>query len=142
MRTNCAYNQRLSTQLHYYGLNHLHYLTKSTYRRARLYDSERFRSQWVATLRELRRELGFKMVGYVPMPEHFHALVWPTQEASPSQIMQKLEARTAVFIVKNLRMHNNPVKRGLVKGPGDWPWSSWRYYFLQDASLLAMDRVP
>jgi len=25
----------------YYGLNHLHYLTNSTYRRARLYDSER-----------------------------------------------------------------------------------------------------
>jgi len=39
-------------------------------------------------------------------------------------------------------LHNNPVKRGLVKEPGDWPWSSWRYYFLQDASLLAMDRVP
>jgi len=34
---------------------------------------------------------------------------------------------------------NNPVKRGLVKEPGDWPWSGRRYYFLQDASLLAMD---
>jgi hypothetical protein len=28
-------------------------------------------------------------------------------------------------------MHNNPVKRGLVKEPGDWPWSSLRFYFLQ-----------
>ena len=27
-------------------------------------------------------------------------------------------------------MHNNPVKRGLVSSPGDWPWSSWRFYFL------------
>ena len=193
MRPNWAYNHRLSMQIHYYGLNHLHYLTKSTYRRARLYDSERFRNQWVATLGELRRELGFKIVGYVLMPEHFHALVWPTPEANPSQIMQKLEDRTAVFILKNLRenlgfpwcrrmlvrvslpptvhhhahfwvwqrksydmniwtakkveeklkyMHNNPVKRGLVKELGDWPWSSWRFYFLRDASLLAMDRVP
>jgi len=25
-------------------------------------------------------------------------------------------------------MHNNPVKCGLVKAPGDWPWSSWRFY--------------
>ncbi len=24
---------------------------------------------------------------------------------------------------------------------GDWPWSSWRFYFLQDASILAMDRL-
>jgi len=39
-------------------------------------------------------------------------------------------------------MHNNPVKRGLVKEPGDWPWSSWRFCFLHDASLLATDRVP
>jgi hypothetical protein len=44
---------------HYYGLNHLHYLTHSTYRRPRLYDSERFRNQWVVTLGDLWRELGF-----------------------------------------------------------------------------------
>jgi len=178
---------------HYYGLNHLHYLTTSTYRRARLFDSERFRNQWVATLGELRRELGFKIVGYVLMPEHFHALLWPSTEANPSQIMQKLEDRTALFILRNLRenlgfpwcqkmlarvtlpptvhhhahfrvwqrkfydmniwtakkreeklnyMHNNPVKRGWVRQPGDWPWSSWRFYFLNDISLMPMDRVP
>jgi putative transposase len=183
----------VSNPKHYYGFNHLHYLTKNTYRRARLYDSVRFRDHWVATLGELRQELGFKIMGYVVMPEHFHALLWPTPESDPSQIIQKLEDRTALFILKNLRenlgfpwcqkmlarvtlpatvhhhahfrvwqrkgydmniwtakkveeklnyMHNNPVKRGLVKEPGDWPWSSWRYYFLQDASLLAMDRVP
>ena len=39
-------------------------------------------------------------------------------------------------------MHNNLVKRGLVRQPGDWPWSSWRLYFLNDASLLPMDGVP
>jgi putative transposase len=39
-------------------------------------------------------------------------------------------------------MHNNPVKRGLVKTPGDWPCSSWRFYYLGDASILAMDRMP
>jgi hypothetical protein len=36
-------------------------------------------------------------------------------------------------------MHANPVKRRLVKKPGDWPWSSWRFYYLGDISLLAMD---
>jgi putative transposase len=38
-------------------------------------------------------------------------------------------------------MHNNPVTRGLVSSPGDWPWSSWRFYYLQDASILRMDRL-
>ena len=36
-------------------------------------------------------------------------------------------------------MHNNPVKRGLANQPGDWPWSSWRFYYREDKSLLAMD---
>ena len=26
--------------------------------------------------------------------------------------------------------------------PGDWPWSSWRFYFWQDASILRMDPLP
>jgi hypothetical protein len=38
-------------------------------------------------------------------------------------------------------MHHNPVKRGLVSYAGDGPWSSWRFCFLQDASILAMDRL-
>ena len=182
----------MSTIKHYYGQNHLHFVTASTYRRARLFDSERFKNQWVSTLAVLRQELGFRVIGYVLMPEHFHALLWPAENANPSQIMQKLEGRMALFILKNLRdnlnhawcrrmlarltlpptvhhhahfrvwqrrfydmniwtpkkrdeklsyMHNNPVQRGLVKEPGDWPWSSWRFYFLNDTPMLAMDRM-
>ena len=38
-------------------------------------------------------------------------------------------------------MHNNPVVRGLVQSPGEWTWSSWRFYYLEDDSILSMDRV-
>ena len=55
-------------QQHYYGLNHLHFLTASTYRRARVFDSERFKRQFIATLAHLRTGLGFRLVGYVLMP--------------------------------------------------------------------------
>jgi putative transposase len=116
------------------------------------------------------------------MPEHCHLLIWPSDLANPSQIMQKLSERTANFILRTLRrnvthlwcrkmlsqfelpltvhhhahyrvwqrggydmniwsdkkrlqrlnyMHNNPVQRGLVSQPGDWPWSSWRFYYLK-----------
>ncbi len=183
----------MSTQRHYYGDNHLHYLTASTYRRARLFDSERFRRHFVKTLDELRVSMNFKIIGYVLMPEHFHLLIWPTEQANPSQIIQSLKERTAKFILKNLQenqqfpwcqrmvdrltlppsvhghsrhrvwqrrfydmniwsekkraeklnyMHGNPTKRRLVAEPGDWPWSSWRFYYLGDASMLAMDRIP
>jgi putative transposase len=36
-------------------------------------------------------------------------------------------------------MHRNPVTRGLVDQPEQWAWSSYRYYELDDDSLIAMD---
>jgi len=180
-------------QRHDYGSNHLHYLTASTYRRARVFDSDRFRSHFVKTLAELRLSLGFKILGYVLMPEHFHLLIWPGEPADPSKIMQSLKERTAIFILRSLRqnqhhpwcrkmldrltlpstvhlhgpgrvwqrrfydlnvwsekkrleklnyMHGNPVKRGMVASPDQWPWSSFRFYYLEDSSVLPMDRLP
>ncbi|MEE8256340.1 MAG: transposase [Acidobacteriota bacterium] len=177
---------------HYYGGNHLHFLTTSTYRRVRLFDSDRFRKNFISTLKRLRTRWGFKIVGYVLMPEHFHLFIQPSEEADPSRIMQSLKEGTAKFIVKNLQenarvpwcdrmlkklklppsvhlhgphrvwqrrfydlnvwsekkrleklnyMHGNPVKRGLAAHPGEWQWSSWRFYYLEDESLLMIDRV-
>jgi putative transposase len=36
-------------------------------------------------------------------------------------------------------MHSNPVKRGLVKDPKDWPWSSYSFYEGRDDGLLKID---
>jgi putative transposase len=36
-------------------------------------------------------------------------------------------------------MHSNPVKRGLVKDPKDWPWSSYGFYEGWEDGLLMMD---
>jgi putative transposase len=38
-------------------------------------------------------------------------------------------------------MHANPVVRGLVKHPKEWPWSSWEFYFHVEPVLTAMDVV-
>jgi hypothetical protein len=38
-------------------------------------------------------------------------------------------------------MHNNSVTTRPVPSPDQWPWSSFRYYYLNDSSLLSMDRV-
>jgi hypothetical protein len=42
---------------------------KSTGDRARLFDSERFKRKFVTTLADLRGELGFRIVGYVLIPQ-------------------------------------------------------------------------
>jgi len=36
-------------------------------------------------------------------------------------------------------MHANPVIRGLVEHPKDWPWSSWSFYFGGETTLIQMD---
>jgi hypothetical protein len=36
-------------------------------------------------------------------------------------------------------MHANPVIRGLVKDPKDWPWSSWSFYRGGEAGLIRID---
>ncbi len=175
-----------------YNPGQLQFITASTYRRAPLFLSERFRRAFVGTLAQLRAENKFLLIGWVLMPEHFHLLLKPEPAETTSRIMKRLKEETATQILKTLRnhqqypwcrkmldhlrlpttvhdeshyrawqrrfypfnvfsekkrlekltyMHNNPVKRGLVKVPGDWPWSSWRFYFLQDVSVLAIDRL-
>ena len=176
----------------HYSPGQLQFITTSTYRRAPLFLSERFRRGFVETLAELRKEMGFLLVGWVLMPDHFHLLLKPEPAESTTRIIKRLKEETARRIVKTLHdnrqypwcgkmlerlrlpptvhdeshyrvwqrrfypfnvysekkrlekldyMHNNPVQRGLVKEPGDWLWSSWRFYFRQDASLLEMDRL-
>ncbi len=36
-------------------------------------------------------------------------------------------------------IHRNPVKRGLVKKPEDWPWSSYRHYALDEPGIVAVE---
>jgi REP-associated tyrosine transposase len=45
--------------------------------------------------------------------------------------------------VQKLRyMHNNPVKRGLVLEPGQWAWSSFRDYELDQAGAVKLNQWP
>jgi len=36
-------------------------------------------------------------------------------------------------------MHTNPMIRGLVEHPKDWPWSSWSSYMREEAGLITID---
>src|SRR5262245_23874344 len=95
--------------------NHLHFITASTYRRARLFDSPRFQQRFVETLDQLRSEFNFRLVGYVLMPEHFHLLVWPSKAHSPSRIVGGLKQRTARHIIENLKGRKEPWCRRMLQ---------------------------
>jgi putative transposase len=67
--------------------------------------------------------------------DHAHYRVW-----------QRRFVPFGVYTEKKCRekldyMRNNPVKRGLAASPGGWPWSSWRFYYIEDRSILEMDRL-
>ena len=43
------------------------------------------------------------------------------------------------FSVKLRYLHRNPVKRGLVKEPGDWKWSSFRHYAFREKGVVEIE---
>jgi hypothetical protein len=63
--TQGRYSVRVSKLKHYYDLSHRHDLTTRTYRRARRFDFERFRKQWVATFGERAPRLGAELQSLV-----------------------------------------------------------------------------
>jgi putative transposase len=45
------------------------------------------------------------------------------------------------FQEKLAYMHANPVKRGLVLHPRDWPWSSWGHYTFGEEGMIRVDSL-
>ncbi len=43
------------------------------------------------------------------------------------------------FGIKLRYLHRNPVKRGLVRHPSDWKWSSFRHYAFREMGVVAIE---
>ncbi len=168
-----------------YGFGHLHFITFSCYRRLPLLGSARARNAFVQVLGDVREGYGFKLVGYVVMPEHVHLLISEPIRGNPSTVLKMLKQRVSRRLRRKLRrrgptaqrsfafarsdgrlpqfwqrrfydfnvwsrkkkveklnyMHMNPVKRGLVEDPKDWPWSSYAFYQRRGEILIGIDPV-
>jgi len=130
-----------------------HFVTFSCYRRLPLLNSTAAYRCFEQELEWVRCRYGFSVFGYVLMPEHVHLLLGETRVASLSIALQVLKQETsrklkgkgaAQFWLRRYYdfnvwseqkraeklhyMHRNPVVRGLVAKPEDWPWSSFRHY--------------
>jgi hypothetical protein len=87
----------MPTSKRHFAPGQLQFLTSSTYRRAALFESDRFRCSFVEALRQLRIEMGC-----------------PFGVGSEKKRLEKLNY-----------IHGNPVKCGLVASPEQRPWSSF-----------------
>jgi len=74
-----------------YGQGHLHFITFSCYRRLPLLRSARARNEFVRCPDRARKEYGFKLVGYVVMPEHVHLLISEPARGTPSTVLKMLK---------------------------------------------------
>ena len=114
-------------------------------------------------LEECRVARRFHVLAYVAMPEHVHLLISEPGVGKVATVMQVVkqrfsrtrdekdvwEPRYYDFNVKTEfkreekmhYVHLNPVRRGLVKEPGEWAWSSYRSYALGEPGLVKVTRT-
>ena len=78
-----------------YGHGHLHFITFSCYRRLPLLKGTRARDIFVRELKRVRERRGFRLIGYVVMPEHVHLLLSEPANGTPSAVLHDLKLRTA-----------------------------------------------
>ena len=140
----------------YHESKQTHFVTFSCYHRLQKLADARLRDLFPACLERTRRRYGFRLFGYVVMPEHVHLLVSEPDIETLATAIQALKVsfvrcseelrgdetgpfwqkryydhnvRTYQSFVGKLRyIHRNPVKRGLCATPIQWPWSSFRHY--------------
>jgi putative transposase len=145
-----------------------HFLTFSCFRRQPNFNSAEIYDLLVQCLENMRRRFALCIYGYVVMPEHVHLLVNEPKQASladaihflklsfakqlrsrgsavePGSFWQKRYYDRNVrdvreFMIKLRYLHRNPVKRGLVKEPGEWKWSSFRHYALREIGIVEIE---
>ena len=87
----------------YYGKADLHFITFSCYRRLPLLRTARARELFVQELGRVRDEMGFRLVGYVVMPEHVHLLISEPKQGTPSSVLHKLKLQVSRKMRKRRR---------------------------------------
>ncbi|QNI38144.1 REP-associated tyrosine transposase [Edaphobacter albus] len=133
-----------------------HFITFSCYHRKPYLNTPSSKDTFLRSLEQTRSTYGFEVLGYVVMPEHIHLLVSEPPHAPLSKALQALKISVSRNLTErpfwqtryydfNVHTHNkrveklkyihrNPVTRGLVSHPQDWPWSSYRHYLLNEPS--------
>jgi putative transposase len=144
----------MTSGLHrYQKAGDLHFITFSCYHRQPKLGTPVARAAFERSLEQTRRAYGFCVAGYVVMPEHVHLLLSEPLEKPLSVALQALKQSVARSLAlrapepfwqsryydfnvwsaekqteKLKYLHRNPVTRGFVEKPEDWPWSSYRHH--------------
>jgi putative transposase len=61
------------------------------------------RDVFLKVLEQVRKHYGFRVAGYVVMPEHIHLLMSEPEREDPSEVMQALKRRVARKLLPSIR---------------------------------------
>ncbi len=142
----------------------LHFITCSCFHRRPKFTNSHSPATFETALERVRQKYGLCVYGYVVMPEHVHLLVSEPECGDLAHAMQSLKqgvARTLAlraaesfwqeryydfnvwsekkFVEKLRYIHRNPVTRGLVERPEEWPWSSFRHYLAGERGAVEIE---
>ena len=146
-----------------------HFITFSCYQRLPNLREQQFCEELLAVLEEARKHFGLRVYGFVFMPEHVHLLLSEPDRSTLADAIHDIKLSLAKrvrgtqatgagdgrfwqaryydrnirsygdFVEKLRYIHRNPVKRGLVEKPEEWPWSSFRHYALGELGAVEIE---
>jgi len=141
----------------------LHFITFSCYHRRPFLEEPALKNTVEAILEQIRNRHQVGVYAYVMMPEHVHLLINEPPSILVAQFLKVLKHTTSRklrgdrpqfwqprYFDANVRdeadrsqviryLHRNPIKRGLVEKPEDWPWSSFRHYATGTAGTVQIE---
>lgn len=79
----------------------------------------------VRELARVREEMGFRLIGYVVMPEHVHLLMSEPPRGTPSTVLQKLKLRVS----RKMRRRRKSAARGQMRLPFEERGESLRAFW-------------
>lgn len=160
----CPAHLRMPSNLkRYQSEGHDHFVTFSCYRRLPFLNNDHARTVFLDILEQTRKRHGFDVFGYVLMPEHVHLLLSEPKHQKLEDTFRVLKTQTSrrlkndrpqfwqdryydfnvltqrKFVEKLRYIHRNPVARGLVERPEDWPWSSYRHWLSGEAGPVEIE---
>jgi putative transposase len=102
---------------------HVHLLISEPDRGDPSLATQAIKQSFAQRLRGQQRRSGEFTCGPVWLPRFYDFVVW-----NPHKRPEKLNY-----------MHDNPVRRGLVSEPGEWRWSSYRFYAYDESGPVLLN---
>ena len=95
-----GYNYIVSKLKRYDVENHVYFVTSKTLNNKPIFLDHAHAELFINNLLSCRRRYGFLLLGFVLMPDHFHALIMPKTGFTISSVMQKIKSLFAYRLRK------------------------------------------